>query len=167
MDREVNRISSTGKGSNAEVNQQFFRVELDSNADTCCVGDGVMIVNATDRYVTATPFVKSLGSIKKVPIVTAAVAYDDPRSGKVVVLIIHQALYFSEMQRCLLCPMQLRLNDVVINERPKFLTMHPTELDHAIVVDDLLICLSLNKVVSCLMQGLRQEKNMKNAIVLS
>ena len=49
MDREVNKISSTGKASNAEVNQQFFRVELDSNADTCCVGDGVMIINATDR----------------------------------------------------------------------------------------------------------------------
>ena len=44
--------------------------------------------------------------------------------------------------------MQLRLNDVVINERPKFLTSHPTEKDHAIVVEDLLICLSINKVVS-------------------
>ena len=148
MDREVNRINSAGKSTSAKVDQQFFRVELDSNADTCCVGEGVMIVNATDRYVTATPFVKSLGTIKKVPIVTAAVAYDDPRSGKVVVLIIHQALYFPEMQRCLMCPMQLRLNDVVINERPKFLTAHPTEKDHAIVVEDLLICLSINKVAS-------------------
>ena len=148
MDREVKRIHSAGKATSAKVYQQFFRVELDSNADTCCVGEGVMIVNATDRYVTATPFVKSLGTIKKVPIVTAAVAYDDPRSGKVVVLVIHQALYFPEMQRCLLCPMQLRLNDVVINERPKFLTSHPTEQDHAIVVEDLLICLSIKKVAS-------------------
>ena len=73
MDREVNRINSAGKSASAKVDQRFFRVELDSNADTCCVGEGVMIVNATDRYVTATPFVKSLGTIKKVPIVTAAV----------------------------------------------------------------------------------------------
>ena len=144
----MNKITSTGKPGSAKVNQQFFRVELDSNADTCCVGDGVMIVNESDRYVTATPFVKSLGTIKKVPIVSAAVAYDDPRSGKVVILIIHQALYFPEMQRCLLCPMQVRLNDVVVNERPKFLTLHPTELDHALVVNDLLICLSLNKLAS-------------------
>ena len=148
MDREVNRINSAGKSTSAKVDQRFFRVELDSNADTCCVGEGVMIVNATDRYVTATPFVNSLGTIKKVPIVTAAVAYDDPRSGKVVVLVIHQALYFPEMQRCLMCPMQLRLNDVVINQRSKFLTSHPTEKDHAIVVEDLLICLSINKVAS-------------------
>jgi hypothetical protein len=44
--------------------------------------------------------------------------------------------------------MQLRLNDVVINERPKFLTSHPTEKDHAIIVDDLLMCLSIHKVAS-------------------
>ena len=88
MDREVNRFNSAGKATSAKVDQQFFRVELDSNADTSCVGEGVMIVNTTDRYVTATPFVKSFGTIKKVPIVTAAVAYDDPRSGKVVVLVI-------------------------------------------------------------------------------
>ena len=57
MDREVNRINSAGKSTSAKVDQRFFRVELDSNADICCVGEGAMIVNATDRYVTATPFV--------------------------------------------------------------------------------------------------------------
>ena len=65
-----------------------------------------MIVSENDRFVTASPFVKSLGTIKKVLIVSATVAYDDPRSGKISILIIHQALHFPEMQRCLLCPMQ-------------------------------------------------------------
>jgi hypothetical protein len=53
-----------------------------------------MIVNKTDRHINVTPFTQSLGSVKRVPIVSAAVAYDDPRSGKVYVLIIHQALHF-------------------------------------------------------------------------
>ena len=107
--REVNKVQRT------DINgDQSFRVELDSNADTCCVGGDVMIVNKTDRSINVTPFVQSLGTAKRVPIVTAAIAYDDPRSGKVFVLIIHQALYFPEMTRSLLCPMQLRLNDVVI-----------------------------------------------------
>ena len=88
VDGEISRLSASRKDSSAKVDQQFFRVELDSNADTCCVGGGVMIVNETDRFVTASPFVKSLGTIKKVPIVSAAVAYD-PRSGKVFILIIH------------------------------------------------------------------------------
>jgi hypothetical protein len=123
-------------------------IELDSNADTCCVGEGVMIVNVTDRYVNDSPFIKSLGRIKRVPIVSSAVAHDDPRSGKVFILIIHQALHFPEMKRSLLCPMQLRLNDVVVNERPKFLTSRPTDQDHAIVVNDLVMCLRIHNVAS-------------------
>jgi transposase InsO family protein len=107
-----------------------------------------MIVGTTERQVSVTPFIKSLGSLQKVPIVTAAIAYDDPKSGKVFILIIHQALYFPDMERCLLCPMQVRLNDVVINERPKFLTKHPTDEDHAIILDDLIIALDIHKVSS-------------------
>jgi hypothetical protein len=107
-----------------------------------------MIINKTDRQVSVTPFIKSLGSIQKVPIITEAIAYDDPRSGKVYILVIHQALYFPEMKRCLLCPMQVRLNDVVLNERPKFLTKHPTDLDHAIVLADLTISLDIFNVAS-------------------
>jgi hypothetical protein len=107
-----------------------------------------MIVNKTDRQVSVTPFIKSLGSIQKVPIITAAIAYDDLRSRKVYILVIHQALYFPEMKRCLLCPMQMRLHDVVLNERPKFLTKHPTDLDHAIVLEDLTISLDIFNVAS-------------------
>jgi hypothetical protein len=107
-----------------------------------------MIINKTDRKVSVTPLIKSLGSIQKVPIITAAIAYDDPKSGKVYILVIHQALYFPEMNRCLLCPMQMRLNDVVLNERPKFLTKHPTDLDHAIVLEGLTISLDIFNVAS-------------------
>ena len=126
----------------------WFKVELDSHADTCCVGNDVMIVNETLRTVKVTPFLKSLGSVTKVPIVTAAVAYDDPISGSTYILIIHQALHFKEMNHCLLCPMQLRLNDVAINERPKFLTIKPTDKDHSIICGDLLIPLDLKGVTS-------------------
>jgi hypothetical protein len=126
----------------------WFRVELDSHADTCCVGGDVMIVNRTMRTVKVTPFLKSLGSVSKIPIVTAAVAYDDPKSGKVFVLLIHQALYFKEMDHCLLCPMQMRLNDVVVNERPKFLTEQPSEDDHVVKCGEVTIPLELHGVTS-------------------
>jgi transposase InsO family protein len=126
----------------------WFRVDMDSHADTCCVGKGVLIVNTTERTARVTPFLKSLGSVCKVPIVTAAIAYDDPKSGEVFILLIHQALHFEEMPNCLLCPMQLRLNDVELNERPKFLTGKPTEKDHALVLDELVIPLSLHGVTS-------------------
>jgi hypothetical protein len=126
----------------------WFRVELDSHADTCCVGMDVLIVNKTNRSVRVTPFLKSLGTVTKVPIVTAAIAYDDPKSGQVYILILHQALHFEEMDHCLLCPMQLRLNDVTLNERPKFLTTLPSDHDHAIKAEELLIPLELHGVTS-------------------
>jgi hypothetical protein len=107
-----------------------------------------MIINKTDRQVSVTPFIKSLGSIQKVPIITAAIAYDNPRSRKVFILVIRQALYFPDMKRCLLCPMQMRLNDVVLNEQPKFLTTHPTDQDHAIILEDLTISLNIFNVAS-------------------
>jgi hypothetical protein len=107
-----------------------------------------MVINRTDRQVSVAPFIKSLGSIRKVPIITAAIAYHDPKSGKVFILVIHQALYFPDMKRCLLCPMQMRLNDVVLNERPKFLTTNPTDQDHAIILEDLTISLDIFNVAS-------------------
>ena len=125
-----------------------FKVELDSHADTCCAGGDVMVVNDTHRLVTVTPFLKSLGTAHKVPIISAAIAYDDPKSGCVFILIIHQVLHFKEMNHCLLSLMQFPLNDIVVNEQPKFLTQTPTEKHHAIVADDLLIPLELSGVTS-------------------
>jgi hypothetical protein len=59
--------------------------------------------------------------------------------------------------------MEMRLNDVVINERPKFLTNHPTDNDHAIIIDDLVIPLEIHKVASYF-HGRKQRKNTKSVI---
>jgi hypothetical protein len=107
-----------------------------------------MIIKKTDRQVSVTPFIKYLRSIQKVTIITAVTAYDDPKSGKVFILVIHQALYFPEMKRCLLCPMQMRLNDVVLNELPKFVTTNPTDQDPAIILEALTISLDIFNVAS-------------------
>jgi hypothetical protein len=111
--------------------ENLFRIKLDSHADTCCVGYDVLVVNTTEQAAQVAPFLKSLGSVSKVPIVTAAIAYNDMKTGEVTVLLIHQALYFKEMNNCLLRPMQVRINDVELNEQPKLLTGTPTVKDHA------------------------------------
>jgi hypothetical protein len=59
------------------------------------------------------------------------------------------------MPYSLLNPIQMRLNDVVVNETPKFQCANPTNLSHTITVkgenmnDDLIIPLDLRVVVSC------------------
>jgi hypothetical protein len=55
-DRSIGFIQQTS-------HQESFWLELDSNADTCCVGGGVMIIKKTDLQVSVTPFIKPLGSI--------------------------------------------------------------------------------------------------------
>jgi hypothetical protein len=87
--------------------------------------------------------------------VSAGMAYDVPGSGWVVNLIVHQAINLPHLPHNLLNPMQMRLNDVVVNETPKFQCANPTNLYHTITVkgeninDELIIPLDLRGVVSC------------------
>jgi hypothetical protein len=52
-----------------------FKVELDSNADTWCVGGDVLVVNKRLKTVKVSLFLQSLGTVTKVPIMSAGMAY--------------------------------------------------------------------------------------------
>jgi hypothetical protein len=84
------------------------------------------------------------------PIVSGALAYDNPITGEVLLLVIHQAIYIEEITNHLLCPMQLRMNDITLNEEPKFCSANPTDETHAITIpgEDVRIPLSLSGVTS-------------------
>jgi hypothetical protein len=112
-----NYVSVSNVGVNKpDLLNDWLRVKLDSHVDTCCVGNELSIVNETQNTVKVTPFLKSLGSVSRVPIATAAIEYDDPRTRKMYVLVMQQGLKFEGMDHCLICPMQLGLVDVAINE---------------------------------------------------
>jgi hypothetical protein len=110
------------------------RTELDSHADTSCFGKHSLIVSRTHHTLTVSPFLDSLGKATKIPIVTAALlAYDNPKTGKTIVLVGHQVLYFEQLEHNLLCPMQLRMNGVDVEETPKHLVKGAiTDQHHAI-----------------------------------
>ena len=57
---------------------QHARMELDSHADTCALGDACMILQETGRTVSVGGFGKAVGTLDGVSVVTAAVAYDCP-----------------------------------------------------------------------------------------
>jgi hypothetical protein len=71
-----------------------------------------------------------------------AVAYDDPVTFTTFILIFHQALLFDDLPNNLLCPFQMRLNDVVVNDTPLSVliwsTLYPNlhATDHLIVISD-------------------------------
>ena len=94
------------------------RAELDSHCDTCSFGHDAVLVYDTGQRVAVNGFIGSLGSVSQVPVGTVAVAYDCPTSLQTYVLFFHQAMYFKDMTRHLLCPAQMRHNQVVVNEVP-------------------------------------------------
>ena len=48
----------------------------------------------------------------------------------------NKTILMPEVDHCLLCPMQYRMNGVEINEVPKFLTSRPTTSTHSITIAD-------------------------------
>ena len=85
-------------------------MELDSHADTCAFGDHCLVLDDTGAQVSVDGFTTAVGTIAKVPIVTAAVAFDDPTT--------LQALCIHTMDRHLLATFQLRDHGVLVNEVP-------------------------------------------------
>jgi hypothetical protein len=71
-----------------------------------------------------------------------------------VILVVHQAIYIPGLNHNLLSTMQLRLNDVIVNDVPRFLTDRPTPLTHTLVIptdhfdDPYVIPMSLHGVAS-------------------
>ena len=108
------------------------RTDLDSHADSPVVGRNVMILSYSGKTANVTGFTSDLGRCESVPIVKAAVAYDDEYSGETSILIIHNALYFKSMKHNLVPPFTIRLSGAEINEEAKCLAKCPTVEHHSI-----------------------------------
>ncbi len=110
-------------------------LESDSHADTCVFGRDALILLDYDRPDIVKGYDSSL-STKTYATVSGALAYDDPVTGKVYHLVINQAIHIPHLDHHLLCPMQCRVNDVIVDNTPKFLTSDPTDHMHALTIVD-------------------------------
>jgi hypothetical protein len=110
-------------------------LELDSHADTCVLGCDAFILLDYDRPVIVEGYDPSLGT-KTYATASGALAYDDPVTNEVYHLVISQAIHIPHLDHNLLCPMQSRVNDVIVNNMPKFLMSDPTDHMHALTIID-------------------------------
>ena len=112
-----------------EITVPLVYCELDSHADTCCLGTGCYVLYQTDTA-DVSGFVESLGKIKEAAVITGVLAYDEEESGNTYLLYFHQALHLPQMKnRCLLNPNQMREAGVEVNDVPlKYLK--PEERTH-------------------------------------
>jgi hypothetical protein len=125
------------------------RVELDTHADTCVAGSNTVVLDLTGKLVSVSPFCEAeYNSIENVPIATVATAYDCPATGRVYVLVINEALYIGDkMHHTLLCPNQLRVHGLKVDDCPK---QYDKSSTHSIMVPDnnLTMPLSMRGVIS-------------------
>jgi hypothetical protein len=68
--------------------------------------------------------------------VSSVLAFDHLRDEQIYHLVFHQAIHMSQLDHHLLFPMQCHVNDVTINNVPKFLTSFPTDNTHVQNLDD-------------------------------
>ncbi len=105
---------------------------LDSHANTCVVGEHVLIDHVLDKKVNVTGFDPSQGKVKDLDLASAALACHCPTTGEVNVLMAHQSVHVPTMENDLLCPMQMRMNDVELHECPKCMEDKPSDMSHSL-----------------------------------
>ena len=82
------------KASSKKLADQLLRTSLDSHADTCCAGPNFKVIELSGEKVNLFPFSEKLSTVKDIPIATVATIWEDPHTGEMWLLIIHEALYF-------------------------------------------------------------------------
>jgi hypothetical protein len=92
-----------------------------------------LVLDDFDREVTVAGWDPE-GETQSLSIVSAAMGYTFPESGKTVLLIAHQSIFSPSLSHNLLSTMQMRLHDVIVNETTKFQSLNPTKRSHSISV---------------------------------
>ena len=83
--------------------------EVDNHANTCCAGRNFRPTFITNQVYEVLIYHKDYVSKKNVPMVSAATAWDNPKTGETIILHVHQALWFGlSLQKTLLSSNQIR-----------------------------------------------------------
>jgi hypothetical protein len=96
--------------------------ELDSHADTSVAGPNCVVLEFTEQVVNVSAFSEKLETMENIPIVTAATAIDNPKTGETTILVIGQAIYTGDkVHNTLSCPNQMRANGIHVVDIPMHL----------------------------------------------
>ena len=95
--------ASSGQGK-----QVTGTTELDSHANMVVLGNQCIIIQRTGRYADVNSFASDVGSMARVPIVDAALAYDCPHSERTFLLVARNALFVESMDHNFFPPFIMR-----------------------------------------------------------
>ena len=77
-------------------------------------------------------FDPSIGTVKKVHVVDAAISYDCPYLHQTFILIIRNELYIPTLENNIIPPFIMRESGITVNEKPKIHVLNPESSDHSI-----------------------------------
>ena len=86
---QVSDANGVGRGDRSK----FTRAELDSHANMVVLGKHCTVIRRTGHTVNVNAFASEVGSLKQVPIVDAAVVYEDRMNDEKYIMIMYNALY--------------------------------------------------------------------------
>ena len=103
------------------------RMGIDSHADTSCAGRHVRILEHIDGATyNVSPFTGP--AFKNIGMVNGAIAVDREDGQGGYILELNNALNFTnELEHSLLCPMQARVNQIIINDVPKVIDSNSSQ----------------------------------------
>jgi hypothetical protein len=110
------------------------RTDLDSHADQCAIGSNALVTHDFDLPINVSGCDPNGPITRNLRTVTAALTKDNAMSSTSIILVVHQAILMPDLPHNLLSTMQLQLNDVTVNDVPRFLTDDPTPLTHSLLI---------------------------------
>ena len=92
--------------------------KVDTNADTCCLGQNFVPLAYTNRSADVYPYNDAYDPIENVPKVSTATAYNH-EDGNTYILVFHESLYYGKkMRHSLINPNQVRFNGLDFFDNP-------------------------------------------------
>ena len=99
--------------------QSRSTTELDSHANMCVVGRQATIIHRTSKHAEVRAFTKECQTLRRVPIVDAAFAYDCPATMKTYILIARNDLHVPSMDHNLIPPFIMREAGITVNDKAR------------------------------------------------
>ena len=103
----------------ASCTTRYGNCELDSHADTTVAGSNCVILSYTGKECDVVPYREDYESVKGVPIVHAATAWQSPHTGQTYILVFNESLWMGDnMDHTLINPNQLRHYGIRVQDDP-------------------------------------------------
>ena len=132
---QVNVPQTQVRVTSVTSNSKESTLDMYSHADTCVLGYNSPVIQEHVRPVNFISYDPSFG-YRTYKTLSGVIRYDHPITGQTYHLVIQQEISIPHLEYHILFPMQYRVNDVTINDFPRFLVSKLTNENHSIIVTD-------------------------------